>query len=141
MGAKLQPDSLSARYQITGLEDGFIAVNDQRWFEPIVLSGSLAPQPWVVSVDEPLQPSHFQDLIGHEPDILLIGTGTQHVFVDASIWSDVCREASVGIEFMTSAAACRTFNLLASENRRVVLATLLPGAQAPYWQPGNLVKE
>ena len=141
MGAKLQPDSLSARYQITGLEDGFIAVNDQRWFEPIVLSGSLAPQPWVVSVDESLQPSHFQDLIGHEPDILLIGTGAQQVFVHPSIWSDVCREASVGIEFMTSAAACRTFNLLASENRRVVLATLLPGAQAPYWQPGNLVRE
>ena len=141
MGAKLQPDSLSARYQITGLEGGFIAVNDQRWSESIVLSGSLAPQPWVVSVDESLQPSHFQDLIGNEPDILLIGTGAQQVFVHPSIWYDVCREASVGIEFMTSAAACRTFNLLASENRRVVLATLLPGAQAPYWQPGNLVRE
>jgi uncharacterized protein len=141
MGAKLQPDLLSARYQITGLESGFIAVNGQQWFEPIVLSGSLAPGPWVVSVEQPLQASHFQNLIGHEPDILLIGTGAQQVFVHPSIWTEACREASVGIEFMTSAAACRTFNLLASENRRVVLATLLPGAQAPYWQPGNLVKE
>jgi Uncharacterized conserved protein len=81
MGAKLQPDLLGARYQITGLESGFIAVNGQQWFEPIVLSGSLAPGPWVVSIDESLQPSHFQSLIGHEPDILLIGTGAQQVFV------------------------------------------------------------
>jgi uncharacterized protein len=141
MGAKLQPDVLNARYQITGLESGYIAVNGQQWFQPIVLSSSLAPQPWVLSAQQGLQAVHFQELVGKEPDILLIGTGAQQVFIHPSIWSEVCRQASVGVEFMTSAAACRTFNLLASENRRVVLATLLPGAQAQYWQPGNLVKE
>jgi len=141
MGAKLQPDVLNARYQITGLESGYIAVNGQQWFEPIVLSSSLAPQPWVLPAQQGLEAVHFQELVGKEPDILLIGTGAQQVFIHPSIWSEVCRQASVGIEFMTSAAACRTFNLLASENRRVVLATLLPGAQAQYWQPGNLYKE
>ena len=141
MGAKLQPDVLDARYQITGLESGYIAVNGQQWFEPIVLSSSLAPQPWGLPAQQGLQAVHFQELVGKEPDILLIGTGAQQVFIHPSIWSEVCRQASVGVEFMTSAAACRTFNLLASENRRVVLATLLPGAQAQYWQPGNLVKE
>lgn len=141
MGAKLQPDVLNARYQVTGFDRGFIVVNGQQWTEPVVLSGSLPPRPWGVSTEQALEPSHFQELTALEPDILLLGTGAQQVFIHPSLWSEACRRASVGIEFMTSAAACRTFNVLASENRRVVLATLLPGAQAQSWQPGNHTKE
>jgi uncharacterized protein len=137
MGAKLQPDPLTAGFQVTGLESGTIVVNGKQWREPVVLSSSSGPRPWLVDVKNPLESAHFQAIIDPHTDILLIGTGAQQVFVHPSLWSDTCRQAAVGVEFMTSAAACRTFNLLASENRRVVMAALLPGDAAPFWQPGT----
>jgi uncharacterized protein len=138
MGAKLQPDLLNAGFQVTGLESGIIIINGRQWHEPLVLSSSSGPRVWLVDVKHPLEDSHFRALIDPEIDILLIGTGARQVFIHPSVWSDTCRQAAVGVEFMTSAAACRTFNLLASENRRVVMATLLPGDAPPLWQPGTL---
>lgn len=62
-------------------------------------------------------------LIG-KMDILLIGTGPQMTLIPASLRSTL-EEAGVGVETMQTATACRTFNVLLSEGRRVA-AALLP---------------
>lgn len=62
------------------------------------------------------------------PEVLVIGTGRQTAFPDASVL-DMLSEAHIGFECMDSRAAARTYNILVSEGRIVSAAMLLPGAR------------
>ena len=57
---------------------------------------------------------------------VLLGTGERQVFPPAAAMAAGLRRG-VGIEVMTNAAAARTFNVLASEGRKVVAGFILPG--------------
>jgi uncharacterized protein len=56
-------------------------------------------------------------------DVLFIGTGSELAHIPASL-RDPLEEAGIGVEIMPSAAACRTYNVLLSEGRRIALAVL-----------------
>jgi uncharacterized protein len=58
-------------------------------------------------------------LLGLDPEVVLLGTGATQVFPAASVMA-FCMGRGIGIEVMANAAAARTFNVLASEGRRVV---------------------
>lgn len=62
------------------------------------------------------------DLAG-EVDVLFIGTGKEMAHIPAGLRSRL-EEAGLGVEVMTSPSACRTYNVLLSEGRRVALAVL-----------------
>jgi len=62
------------------------------------------------------------------PEVLVIGTGRQTAFPDASVL-DMLSEAHIGFECMDSRAAARTYNILVSEGRDVSAAMLLPNAR------------
>ena len=62
------------------------------------------------------------------PEVLIIGTGRQTAFPDASVL-DMLEEAHIGFECMDSRAAARTYNILVSEGREVSAAMLLPNAR------------
>ena len=59
-------------------------------------------------------------------DVLLVGTGGQIAHIPAALRKDL-EEAGLGVEVMDSPAACRTYNVLLSESRRVALAVLPVG--------------
>jgi uncharacterized protein len=63
-------------------------------------------------------------LMSLEPELVLVGTGQHQQFPDASFGARFLR-AGVGVEVMDTGAACRTFNVLVSEGRRVVAVLLL----------------
>ncbi len=56
-------------------------------------------------------------------DVMLMGTGAEIAHVPAGLRSAL-EEAGLGVEVMNSPAACRTYNVLAAEGRRVALAAL-----------------
>jgi uncharacterized protein len=56
-----------------------------------------------------------------EPEIILIGTGEGASLPDVELMSAIA-ERGIGLEFMTTPAACRTYNVLVHEQRRVVVA-------------------
>ena len=58
------------------------------------------------------------------PDVILLGTGEKAIFPKHDI-IHACYEAGAGVEIMNSAAACRTYNVLASEQRNVTLAMIV----------------
>ena len=62
------------------------------------------------------------------PEVLVIGTGRQTTFPDASVL-DMLAEAHIGFECMDSRAAARTYNILVGEGRDVSAAMLLPNAR------------
>ena len=67
---------------------------------------------------------HIQALKAFEPELILLGTGSEQHFPDAALLDPVYR-AGIGIEVMSSDAACRTFNLLVGEGRNVLLAVMV----------------
>lgn len=62
-----------------------------------------------------------------EADVIFIGTGAEIAHIPASLRNQL-EEAGLGVEVMSSPAACRTYNVLLSEGRRIALAALTVGA-------------
>ncbi len=66
-----------------------------------------------------LTPKHFA-MLAPETDVILLGTGATHVFPGPEV-RKALKEAGLNVEFMATGAACRTYNVLLSEGRRVAV--------------------
>jgi uncharacterized protein len=82
---------------------------------------------WAVDVARALDDSHVDEVLALKPELVILGTGERQVFPAAAFMAGFLRRG-IGIEVMDNAAAARTYNLLASEGRRVVAGFLLPEA-------------
>ena len=83
---------------------------------------------WGPQSNEELRPEDFDGLVSSGAEVVIFGSGARLRFPRPNLTHSLMA-ARIGFEVMTSAAACRTYNVLASENRKVV-AVLLP-ASAP----------
>ena len=72
-----------------------------------------------------LAPAHLDALTARQPDLVLLGTGRRLIFPPAELLVPL-QQAGIGVEVMDTPAACRTFNILASEDREVVAALFMP---------------
>jgi uncharacterized protein len=128
---KFQPDHLDGVNAVARLEPGRIWIH-QTLFEASVLVpwvGAVAPWP-IAQVDQ-LRAEHFEQLLGFEPELVIFGSGSRQQFVSPQLYRSLI-ERRIGIETMDTAAACRTFNVLASEGRKVLGALLLdPPVNSP----------
>jgi uncharacterized protein len=115
---------------IHGYGDGKFRIGDVSHSGPVLVRPENT-QPWDVDLDVVLAELDLATLgpileAEHGYDILLIGTGTKQVFLPPAKRRDI-REKGPVAEVMDTGAACRTFNLLLAEGRRVA-AALLPVA-------------
>ncbi len=123
---KLHSDKLDIQ-SVTGYGDGWIAVNGQRHSHSLVLTPKGQLQPWPGSRFELLEAAHFNMLIQlttEPPELVVFGSGSRLRFAPPALLRDLMAQR-IGVETMDTAAACRTYNILAGEGRRVVAALLL----------------
>jgi len=104
-----------------------ILVVDQLYPGPLVLSATTLITDWPAQRLEDLGEPALEPIFSLEPEVVLIGTGPVQKFPQPELLMCFYRR-QVGVEFMSTDAACRTFNVLVSENRNVVAALLPPGA-------------
>jgi len=76
---------------------------------------------WAPQTLAELSPGHFDPVIALDPEIVLLGTGARLCFPAASILAPL-RIRQIGVEVMDTPAACRSYNVLSGEGRRVVAA-------------------
>lgn len=88
----------------------------------ITANGTIAR--WSPQAMADLNPEHFLGFAEYQPEVVLLGMGHQLRFPPQDCLS-VLQQQNLGYEVMDTAAACRTFNVLASEGRDVVLAMLM----------------
>lgn len=81
---------------------------------------------WPVTHADALDLTAIDALVALEPEVVLLGTGERQVFPPREAMAALLGRR-IGIEVMSNAAACRTYNLLAGEGRRVVAAIMLGG--------------
>ena len=108
---------------ITGYGDGAVAVNGTPHASSLILTGTtLAPWPPQTAGD--LQAEHFTAIAALQPEIVVLGTGRRLVF-PAPWLTRALVEAGIGCEVMDTPAACRTYNILLGEGRRVAAALIV----------------
>jgi uncharacterized protein len=82
------------------------------------------PRPWEVSRFEDLEARHFEQIAADAPDVVILGTGERQRFVHPRLVASLAAR-HVGVESMDSQAACRTYNVLMGEGRKVTLALII----------------
>jgi uncharacterized protein len=108
----------------TAYGPGYVAVNGHRHHRSLVVLPDRIIEDWPASSVEALTAEHLAALVAHAPEIVLLGTGAQLRFPRPEIVRPLL-ESRIGLEVMDVQAACRTYNILAAESRRVAAALLL----------------
>jgi uncharacterized protein len=108
----------------TAYGEGYVAVNNERLTQPIVVTAKEIFTDWGATTFAKLTPAHFEYFLPLAPEVLLLGTGERQHFAEPSLFRKLI-EAGISIEFMDTRAACRTYNILVAEDRKVVAAILL----------------
>lgn len=119
---KLHLTAAAGRNLITAYEPGRIRIN-QDYFSGSLIVTAEHVGPWQPASFDALAPADFAALLAHQPEVVLFGSGARLRFPHPSL-SAALAEARVGMEVMDSEAACRSYNILMAEDRRVVLALL-----------------
>lgn len=112
------------RNQFTGYGAGYVSVNAQRYEQPIVVTPDALHDGWAVNRIEALDAEATAFLLGLKPEVLLIGTGVTQRFPGTAFLRQFA-QAQIGFEVMDTPAACRTFNILMAEGRKVVAAIIV----------------
>jgi uncharacterized protein len=122
---KLQPDK-SNSLTINAYGPGWIEVNGEKFTHSLVVSSlpGSSPNVWEVTRFEDLTPADFELLARSGAELVIFGSGQRLRFPQPA-WLTSLITMGIGLESMDTAAACRTYNILASEGRKVVVALLL----------------
>lgn len=123
---KFQPDHAEGVNVITRHEPGRVWVGTVCFESGVVVPWTGTPLPWEAGTFDELSEATFTALLQMKPALVIFGSGNKIKFPKPE-WLRGLVRARVGIETMDTAAACRTYNVLASERRNVV-AALLPSA-------------
>ena len=124
---KFQPDRADGVNLVTRQEPGRIWVGQADYPHSLIVPWRGAVQPWEASSLDALGPAHFEQVLALRPELVVFGSGRRLRFVAPALLRALI-EARVGVETMDTAAACRTFNVLAGEGRSVVAALLIERA-------------
>ena len=120
----LDLDSNSATYQIRAFQPGAIQVNDKILNKSILITPHTLDENWPPQSIDELTAQALSLVIPLKPNVLLIGTGSELIFLDISLYGELINHG-IGVEIMDTRAACRTFNALAAEDRHVVAALII----------------
>jgi len=121
---KITPDELSD-LAITGHGIGWIEVNGVKHESSLLVTASGIKKIIEISRVQSLTLDDFRYLADLPVDIALLGTGHHQQFISPNLLVPLMNKG-IGFESMSTAAACRTFNVLASEGRKVGALLLLP---------------
>ena len=120
---KLQPDKSDVQ-SISGYGPGWVGVDGEKITSSVILSSRGERIAWPSQSFEDLGADHFARLAEVDAEVVIFGSGSRIRFPQAA-WLKPLMARRIGIETMDTAAACRTYNILAHEGRSVAVALLI----------------
>ena len=121
---KFTLENPSADFVFGHYGDGLLKVNQTSYDSSLIIFPDALHTDWPVNSIDDIDISHFEEITRRRPDIVLLGTGTQQRFPSPDLRRALA-ESGLHLEFMDTAAACRTYNLLAAEGRDVAAAVIV----------------
>jgi uncharacterized protein len=120
---ELRHEQSPAQYQIKSYTATSITVNEQTFTHPIlIMPNYLAP--WPIHHIHALTTDSLLELAKLAPSVILLGTGPT-IAMPAPAICAALGPLGIGLEIMSTPAACRTYTVLASEGRKVLAALLI----------------
>jgi len=117
-------DKAAGQNQIKAYGPGEITINDGVYSRSLIVTSDRIIDDWEPQSLDELRPDHLAVLTDLELEIVVLGTGATLHFPSPDITAPLI-ETAIGLEVMDTAAACRTYDILLSENRRVAAALLM----------------
>jgi uncharacterized protein len=121
---KLHLTTAENHYLITGYSADFVEINKQRHTSNLIVMADKLILDWAATDFASLTEAHFAQIVDLKPEVVLLGTGEKHQFLHPKIIQKLT-ENGIPLECMTTAAACRTYNILMSEDRNVAAMLIL----------------
>ena len=121
---RLNLDFDKTRHLIRAYREGCITINEQDIHQSLIVTPDRLITDWPPQHFAQLHENHFQIIEQLQPEIVLLGTGKCHRFPQPRLTSRLLRRR-IGVEVMSTAGACRTYNIVVAEGRRVVAALLI----------------
>ena len=103
--------------------EDYVQVNAQRFQQPLIVTPEHIITDWPARSFATLAEADFEHFLALKPEVLILGTGKQHLFAHPKLFQ-LLSAAGIGVECMSTPAACRTYNILMEEDRRVVAGIL-----------------
>jgi uncharacterized protein len=110
---------------IRAYEPGRVRVNERWLAGNVIVSQDQVLEPWTAAAPGELTLADLEPALAMQPEIVLLGTGAEVLLPDVDLMAALAQRG-VGLEIMSTAAACRTFNVLVHEQRRVAVALFNP---------------
>jgi len=120
---RLNLDFNDTKYLVRAYREGVIQIGDQQITTSAIISADGIDH-WSPQRFEDLTLEHFSQLLQLEPELVIVGTGAEHCFPSGELIRPLLTRG-IGVEIMATAAACRTFNIVVAEGRRVIAALLM----------------
>lgn len=115
---------MTGQNMFTGYGAGHVLVNHARYERSLIVLPDRIIENWDPSVLEDVTAEHFDFVLSLQPEMVLFGTGATLRFPHPRLTRSLI-EARIGVEVMDTAAACRTYNILTAEGRRVAAVLLI----------------
>ncbi len=126
---KLHSNNTQAYQTVTAYDDSSVEINAQSFHHSLIVMPEIAPIAWPVTSFDALAPEHLAQIDAAAPDVVILGTGRRQRFVHPKLIS-MLTVRRVGVESMDNQAACRTYNILMAEGRKVALALIIEPTSA-----------
>ena len=108
---------------IKNYENHKIYIDDKVFENNIIITSSNIIK-WDIRDLKTSTHENYEELLIAKPEIIIIGTGTELIIPNTQLIHQI-HKRNIGIEFMITESACKTYNLLVSENRKIVAGLLL----------------
>lgn len=102
---------------------GAVTINERTVTRSVIVT-PVSIVDWAVDDFDALRAEHLQAIAGMEPELVLLGTGASQRFPSPAIMTALY-DRGIGVEVMTTDAACRTYNIVMAEGRAVAAALLM----------------
>ncbi|WP_416763466.1 Mth938-like domain-containing protein [Roseateles sp. So40a] len=121
---KFQPDQPLGGNMISAHDLHHVWVNGVEQAHSVLVPWQGQPEAWNVRRFEDLTEAHFERILALKPELVIFGSGSKIRFARPALYRGLI-QARIGMETMDIGAACRTYNVLASEGRAVLAALLI----------------
>jgi len=108
---------------VTAYDERGVEINAVRFGHSLIVLPEVAPVAWPPGSFDELTADHFAQIDATAPDVVILGTGARQRFVHPRLITALTARR-IGVECMDNPAACRTYNILMGEGRKVVLALI-----------------
>ena len=122
---KIELDSsLAHPYRINSYEQGSVVIGDERFVSSVIITPSIVINNWPPQTFTDIATHHLEQILEMKPELILLGTGRKQHFPDTNLFLSTAK-LNIGLEIMDTGAACRCYNILLQEGRKVAAALLM----------------